>query len=251
MPKVLARNEPSQAIDKHAFMKRAFTLLELLTVVVIVSLLTTLLLPVLSRTKKSARRMTCSKNLRQINLALRMYADDHSDAIRAGKNEIDFTTTFKASISPYLSQSGPRTNDPIFSCPADDFDCDDRSISELFLFSRVTGKSFCRQTVTEYSSYLFNAEGPDDPGARMNGKAFSAVREPSRVVLECELSGAFGLSAHDRQHPYQFNNARDVMSFVDGHVSYIRIHWNGIKGFDGNSALYEPPLGYEYMWLGK
>jgi hypothetical protein len=93
--------------------------------------------------------------------------------------------------------------------------------------------------------------GPDGPAARKNGKAFSVCPRTFACVLECELSGTFGLSAHDRQHPYQFNNAQDVMSFVDGHVGYIRMHWNGTKGFDGNSALYEPPLGYEYMWLGK
>jgi hypothetical protein len=31
------------------------------------------------------------------------------------------------------------------------------------------------------------------------------------------------------------------MSFVDGHVSYIRIYWNGVKGFDGISAFYGLP----------
>lgn len=39
------------------------------------------------------------------------------------------------------------------------------------------------------------------------------------------------------------------MSFVDGHVSYIPIYWDGVKGFDGISAFYEPPPGYEYKWF--
>jgi hypothetical protein len=82
-------------------------------------------------------------------------------------------------------------------------------------------------------------------------KPFSTVREPSLVVLIGELSGAFGLSAHDRRQSYQFNNAPNVMSFVDGHVSYVRIFWNGVKGFDGVPAFYEPPDGYEYKWSGK
>ena len=62
-------------------MKRAFTLIELLVVIAIVSLLAALLLPVLSRAKSSSKRIACTSNVRQINLAITMYADDHGDEI--------------------------------------------------------------------------------------------------------------------------------------------------------------------------
>ena len=114
-----------------------------------------------------------------------------------------------------------------------------------------SGKSFCCQPVTDYSSYFFNGDAPDSPNTRMAGKAFSSIREASRVVLIGELSGGFGLSAHDRRHPYQFNNARNVLSFVDGHVAYVAVYWNGVEGFDGIAASYEPPVGYEYRWLSE
>jgi prepilin-type processing-associated H-X9-DG protein len=67
-------------------------------------------------------------------------------------------------------------------------------------------------------------------------------------VLAAEISGGVGLSAHDRREPGQFNNALNVMSFVDGHVSYIRIYWNGTRGLAGISFLYKPPAGYDYKW---
>jgi prepilin-type N-terminal cleavage/methylation domain-containing protein len=232
-------------------MKRGFTLIELLVVIAIIAILAALLLPVLSRAKAAARKTTCINNTRQINLALRMYADDHQDAIRAITNKEDLYVTYKESIQPYLSRNGSSTNDQLFACPADDFNCDDRFISDLFLFEHVEGKSFHRQKTTRYSSYFFNGESADKPETRMGQKLFSSVHEPSRVVLVGELSGAFGLSAHDRKEPYQFNNAPNVMSFVDGHVSYIRIYWNGVKGFDGISAFYEPPAGYDYKWFGN
>jgi len=41
------------------------------------------------------------------------------------------------------------------------------------------------------------------------------------------------------------------MSFVDGHVSYILIYWNGVEGSDGCPAFYEPPAGYENKWTKK
>jgi prepilin-type N-terminal cleavage/methylation domain-containing protein len=232
-------------------MKRAFTLIELVVVIAIIAILAALLLPALSRAKGAARRTTCISNARQINLALRLYADDHQDAIRAVTNKEALYATYKDSIQPYLSRNGASTNDQLFACPADDFNCDDHSISDLFLFDHVKGKSFHRQKVTRYSSYFFNGDAPDQPETRMAQKPFSSVREPSRVVLVGELSGAYGLSAHDRKEPYQFNNAPNVMSFVDGHVSYLRIYWNGVKGFDGISAFYEPPAGYDYKWSGN
>ena len=245
---------PSLSLGRSAAqvqMKRGFTLIELLVVIAIIAILAALLLPVLSRAKAAARKTTCIHNTRQINLALRMYADDHQDAIRAITNKEDLYVTYKESIQPYLSRNGSSTNDQLFACPADDFNCDDHSISDLFLLEHVEGKSFHRQKATRYSSYFFNGEAADKPETRMGQKPFSSVREPSRVVLVGELAGAFGLSAHDRKEPYQFNNAPNVMSFVDGHISYIRIYWNGVKGFDGISAFYEPPAGYDYKWTAN
>ena len=92
---------------------------------------------------------------------------------------------------------------------------------------------------------------PDEAETRAAGKPFSSVREPSRLILVGELSGFIGLSMHDRRQPQQFNNARNVMGFVDGHVSYIPIYWNGSTKFDDMPCFYDPPAGYDYVWLGK
>ena len=231
-------------------MKRGFTLIELLVVIAIIAILAALLLPVLSRAKGAAGRTTCLNNLHQINLALLMYADEHGDAIRALTNKEPVYFSYKESVQPYLSRSGSATNDQLFACPADDFNCDDPSIRGLLLFAPVSGKAFHRQPFTHHASYFFNGFAPDDAETRMAQKPFASVREPARVVLAGELSGALGLSGHDRREPYQFHDARNGMSFVDGHVSYIRMYWNGVKGFDGLPAFYEPPAGYEYKWFG-
>ena len=58
---------------------RGFTILELLITVSILSALAALLLPSLARAKERARRIYCQNNLRQITLALKIFAQDHDD----------------------------------------------------------------------------------------------------------------------------------------------------------------------------
>jgi hypothetical protein len=38
------------------------------------------------------------------------------------------------------------------------------------------------------------------------------------------------------------------VSFVDGHVSYIRIYWNA--NLDMTTCDYNPPTGYDSKWSG-
>jgi competence protein ComGC len=57
--------------------RRTFTLINRLMVIDILAILAALLLPALSAAKQKAWRIGCLNNLRQLNRACKMYADDN------------------------------------------------------------------------------------------------------------------------------------------------------------------------------
>lgn len=110
-------------------MRRGLSLLELLTVIAIVSLLAALLLPAVQAARESARRLQCSSHLRQIVLALQNYEALHQ-AFPLGNAS---SHSFLVQLLPQLEQQALATElkNPgatwreddlfvaVFHCPSD------------------------------------------------------------------------------------------------------------------------------------
>jgi type II secretory pathway pseudopilin PulG len=244
---------------------------ELLVVIAVIAILTALLFPVLSNAKAKARRTTCLNNLRQINLGMRMYCDDSDDASPKTGSATFGTqawSAYRKLMGNYVGVSAqPSSQDKLFACPADTFHI---SLTKTgpFIYQLAKVKApLHEQQLFDYSSYGFNGGTATKsfafqatPG--IGGQQLSSVKDAAKTALLVEASAFYPYSWH-QPNPTPgaefiqgggaiFNDAKSMVSHVDGHVSYIKIYWNtnAVNGVHGLAMLYNPPAGYEYKWSG-
>jgi prepilin-type N-terminal cleavage/methylation domain-containing protein len=254
--------------------KTGFTLIELLVVIAIMALLASLLLTAVSQAIGKARRATCMNNLRQIGLGVRMYADDANDKSpgKAVGGKLSFMG-YKELMKSYVGLRGASSRqDKLFACPAD-----------VYYYDTAFGKrrpgpgyegyvpeSWCAQPNSDFSSYVFNAGNLFPPSRRVSlpgiaGLTLSSIKHPARTVLVTEAPALIPFSWHQPRRllftmmrsgidcrTKFFNDSMNMVSFVDGHVSYVKIYWKFSTNFVFEPACsYDPPDGYDYQWSGN
>jgi prepilin-type N-terminal cleavage/methylation domain-containing protein len=181
---------------------RAFTLVELLTVIAVIAMLATLLSSALGSAKKASQRTRCTSNLRQISLGFHLYLDDFE------KRPSRLTT---------LYDQGQLRAREVFLCPSDRYGgWGDRVQSELFSepteISINAPSSQAKPTQAPIDpvrlSYLHPLGWDDDSWQQLSKKGSQAG------IAACQLHGL------GRPDP-DFPSIRDFQGLV------LRAQWDG------------------------
>ncbi|MBV9849538.1 MAG: prepilin-type N-terminal cleavage/methylation domain-containing protein [Armatimonadetes bacterium] len=155
----------------------AFTLVELLVVIAIISVLAAILLPVFAQARQKAYGAQCVSNLRQIGLAITMYAQDNDDRLMPGHYR---ATPLPDNNSHYAGWAGPvnvyAKSPRLFRCPTD-----------------ATPDGTLDGEPAYALTYFFNIElcaehAPD-------GLPLAAINSPDRTVTVAENTALAGVSS--------------------------------------------------------
>jgi prepilin-type N-terminal cleavage/methylation domain-containing protein/prepilin-type processing-associated H-X9-DG protein len=192
----------------------AFTLIELLVVIAIIAVLAALLLPALSRAKESARATQCLGQMRQLGLAVRLYADDNDDTFPRSQHSAyaHAELPWERTLAPYLGSTLTAwTNllNGIYHCPSDR-----------------------RTTPWSYGQNVYFELGPDDDyiGKPATWRRTMNMPRPTATVLHAENTSTadhimpnFWVNLADTVDvAAQRHNGRANYNFADGHAQARR-----------------------------
>lgn len=211
---VASRKAPARALAVSLPMppatqraSRGFTLIELLTVIAIIGVLAGILIPVVGMVRAKAHASASVSNLRQIHLALSMFADEHRELFPKATNTVDWNLdeTDPAKMA-WTQQLRPYS-----------------AAQSFFLTPRFE---------REGSAYFLGARAAFVATGGQAATNRARIRFPSQFVLAGETNYRFGEPDYDKDDYTQncinpaagtlFSDGTQAVLFADGHVSRIK-----------------------------
>ena len=213
-----------------------FTLIELLVVIAIIAILAAMLLPALSQAREKARSISCTSNLKQLNLALAMYTDDNKETcpLSAGWRTPAAVVSdpnrhyWFEYVQPYIKSPG------VFACPTYGKDT-------IRSGGSTASGSDLPSEFEKGVSYAFNY--------LIQGKSIGTFQHPSKLgtILDGWSNNYWRLEYqtsslnHFLDRAWFVHNNRYNCGFADGHVDSLNVYYPDGTPVPTDSPIYGDP----------
>lgn len=235
--------------------ERGFTLIELLVVIAITALLLSILMPALSKARSTATRMRCASNLRQIDLAVRLYLEGNDDFYPCNAEDplyiyMDPATGKKTAIwlwmgrgwrsfvEPYLGGNIDANNPSVLFCPQD------RTAPEKYESTSYAYSMAFYHSPEQIDTMSSKADNYSNPRPSMPQKWLNVKKPDGKILIGEWASNHLRVDKEDgwwcwqgsRNYLFadgqvQFLNAEDIRQAHDSYPNpNLTIH--GISGID-------------------
>jgi len=256
----------------HMKPRSAFTLIELLVVIAIIAILAAILFPVFAQAREAARKASCQSNMKQISLALMMYAQDYDETMfqvggvpKTNPNGQVCDTDAKRPDGldvirmmggglPYIANPYVK-NFGVFRCPSDVGDNYWGRNNAPGTWPSFTNCSWWTNPTSYHFRHVFDIGGGQNWGIAHNqqewpGTKLAQVGKPAQLFVFAEAAAfhkeklpLYG-GVHPAATPTRPPDGREfVAAFADGHVKVFRLNylepaWN--PNHDINWVLWSP-----------